>query len=126
MPCHSHLPFPIRFILFQLYFRRDNPIQFSIFARPSNVPNNQPIPTQSLLSTASALSTLSYAPSSVSFSFTLCSNTDTSSTGSALFEKKEPGSDAFAGQLKRIYQNITALEGKIGNEDGMGSHLQRL
>src|ERR1700722_14133645 len=100
MPCRSCLPFPFHFILFQLYFRRDNPIRLSVFACPSNVPNDQPIPAQSLLSTASASSTSSYAPSSVSFSFTLCSNTDTSSAGSALFEKKEPGSDAFAGQLK--------------------------
>src|ERR1700722_1748133 len=78
-------------------------------------------PARNVLSTAVS-STSSYAPSSVSFSFTLCSNTDTSSAGSALFEKKEPGSDAFVGQLKQIYQNITAFEDKIENKDGMGSY----
>ena len=98
--------------------RKDDPVRFSVLARPSNAPNDRPIPSsKSSVDCASASSTSSYAPSSLSSSFTLSSNTDTSSASSALFEKKEPGNDAFAGQLKRIYRNITALESKIANED---------
>lgn len=56
-----------------------------------------------------------------SSSFTLSSGTtDNSSASSALFDGKpreEPGNNAFAVQLKKLYRSISALESKIIAED---------
>jgi hypothetical protein len=46
--------------------------------------------------------------------------TNDSSASSALFEGKpreDPGKNAFADQLKKLYRNISSLESKILNED---------
>ena len=52
--------------------------------------------------------------------FTLYSGTpDNSSASSALFDRKpseEPGNNAFALQLKKLYRGISTLETKILNE----------
>jgi protein SMG6 len=101
--------------------RKDDPVRFSVLARPSATPSTSPrqAPSQAPTSKSSgeyvsASSTSSYATSTLSSSFTLSSTTDGSSAGSGLFEKrKDPCNDAFAGQLKRIYRTITHLEGKI-------------
>jgi hypothetical protein len=53
--------------------------------------------------------------------FTLSSGTtDNSSASSALFDRKpseEPGNNAFAVQLKKLYRGISTLETRILNED---------
>jgi hypothetical protein len=56
----------------------------------------------------------------VSSTFILSSNTtDGSSTSSAVFDRptEEPGNNAFAVQLKKLYRGISALEAKILDED---------
>lgn len=97
--------------------RKDDPVRFSVLARPSKPspsPKGQP-------DHVSASSTSSYAHSIASSSFTLSSGTtDNSSASSALFEGKpheEPGNNAFAVQLKKLYRSISALEAKILSED---------
>lgn len=98
--------------------RKDDPVRFSVLARPSA---GRPTPTpKSSGEYISASSTSSYAHSSLSSSFTLSSNTtDDSSANSALFERerKETGNNAFAVELKRLYRGITCLEGKISQQD---------
>ena len=61
----------------------------------------------------------SYAHSQAS-TFTLSSNTtDGSSASSTLFDRpnEEPGNNAFAVQLKKLYRGISALETRILKED---------
>jgi protein SMG6 len=97
--------------------RKHDPVRFSVLARPPGGLNGRPTPSpQSSGGYVSASSTSSYASTQSSI-FTLSSTTDGSSTGSAPHERKDQGNDAFAVQLKRIYRTITALEGKIANED---------
>lgn len=97
--------------------RKDDPVRFSVLARPSNGSK----PSKSSADHVSASSTSSYAHSLASSSFTLSSGTtDNSSASSALFEGKpreEPGNNAFAVQLKKLYRSISALESKILAED---------
>jgi protein SMG6 len=99
--------------------RKDDPVRFSVLARPSNG-SKPPSFQKSSGDHVSASSTSSYAHSLAS-SFTLSSGmTDNSSTSSALFEGKpreEPGSNVFAVQLKKLYRNISDLESKILAEE---------
>ncbi|EGN96009.1 hypothetical protein SERLA73DRAFT_112057 [Serpula lacrymans var. lacrymans S7.3] len=101
--------------------RKDDPVRFSVLARPSSS-TGRPTPTpKSSGDYVSASSTSSYAHSMTSSNFTLSSNTtDTSSASSALFDRKpneESSNNAFAVQLKRLYRGISVLETKILNED---------
>jgi protein SMG6 len=99
--------------------RKDDPVRFSVLARPSAAGRPPPTPKSSG-EYISASSTSSYAQSSLSSTFTLSSNTtDDSSANSALFERerKETGNNAFAVELKRLYRGITCLEGKITQQD---------
>ncbi|KAH7930887.1 hypothetical protein BV22DRAFT_1054224 [Leucogyrophana mollusca] len=101
--------------------RKDDPVRFSVLARPSSTNGARPTPTpKSSGDYVSASSTSSYAHSTTS-SFTLSSGTtDNSSASSALFEGKpweDPSNNAFAVQLKKLYRNISTLESKILNED---------
>ncbi len=101
--------------------RKDDPVRFSVLARPSSTNGNRPTPTsKSSADYVSASSTSSYAHSQVSSTFTLSSNTmGGSSASSAVFDRptEEPGNNAFAVQLKRLYRGILALEGKILKEE---------
>lgn len=102
--------------------RKDDPVRFSVFVRPSSTNGGRPTPTpKSSGDYVSASSTSSYAPSLASSSFTLSSGTtDGSSASSALFDRKpseDPGNNAFAVQLKKLYRGISALETRILNED---------
>ncbi|KIJ69496.1 hypothetical protein HYDPIDRAFT_79483 [Hydnomerulius pinastri MD-312] len=101
--------------------RKDDPVRFSVLARPSSN-GGKPTPTSKNSGDyVSASSTSSYAHSMTSSSFTLSSGTtDNSSASSALFEGKpreDPGNNAFAVQLKKLYRNISSLESKILSED---------
>lgn len=94
-------------------------MRFSVLARPSGGKSAVSKPSGDLVS---ASSTSSYAPSMTSSSFTLSSGTtDNSSASSALFEgrppREDPGNNAFAIQLKKLYRTISTLESKILNED---------
>ncbi|KZP20887.1 hypothetical protein FIBSPDRAFT_861344 [Athelia psychrophila] len=90
-------------------------------ARPSSTNGGRPTPTpKASADYVSASSTSSYAPSLASSSFTLSSGTTESSAGSALFDRKpseEPGNNAFAVQLKKLYRGISSLETRILTED---------
>ena len=101
--------------------RKDDPVRFAVLARPStsNLNGRTPPTQKSSGDYVSTSSASEYAQSSLSSNFTLSSNTDTSSASSALFERerKEPGNNAFAGELKKLYRSITTLEGKIAQED---------
>jgi protein SMG6 len=101
--------------------RKDDPVRFAVLARPSasNLNGRAPTTPKSCGDYVSTSSASEYAQSSLSSNFTLSSNTDTSSASSALFERerKEPGNNAFAGELKKLYRSITTLEGKIAQED---------
>lgn len=99
--------------------RKDDPVRFSVLARPSGGKVAVSKPSGDLVS---ASSTSSYAPSMTSSSFTLSSGTtDNSSASSALFEgrppREDPANNAFAIQLKKLYRTISTLESKILNED---------
>ncbi|KAF8448043.1 hypothetical protein L210DRAFT_3441767 [Boletus edulis BED1] len=100
--------------------RKDDPVRFSVLAKPSNGsrPTSTPKPSPDQFS---ASSTSSYAHSIASSSFTLSSGTtDNSSASSALFDtrpREEPGNNAFAVQLKKLYRSISALELKILTAD---------
>jgi len=101
--------------------RKDDPVRFSVLARPSN---GKPAPVSKASGDyLSASSTSSYAPSMTSSSFTLSSGTtDNSSASSALFDgarppREDPSNNAFAIQLKKLYRSISTLESKILNED---------
>jgi hypothetical protein len=99
--------------------RKDDPVRFSVLARPSSTNGSRPVPTsKSSADYVSASSTSSYAHSQAS-TFTLSSNTDGSSASSAVFDRpnEEHGNNAFAVQLKRLYRDISALETKILKED---------
>lgn len=100
--------------------RKDDPVRFSVLARP----NGKPAPVSKTSGDyLSAASTSSYAPSMTSSSFTLSSGTtDNSSASSALFDgvrppREDPANNAFAIQLKKLYRSISTLESKIRNED---------
>ncbi|KAL4074508.1 hypothetical protein V8B97DRAFT_2092695 [Scleroderma yunnanense] len=100
--------------------RKDDPVHFSVLARPSG---GKPTPVSKASGDyLSASSTSSYAPSMTSSSFTLSSGTtDNSSASSALFDgrppREDPANNAFAVQLKKLYRTISTLEAKILNED---------
>lgn len=115
-PSHHQRDAPTR----QLFdHKKDDPVRFSVMARPSGRPTPTP---KSSGDHASIASSSSYAPS-VSSSFTLSSTTDGSSASSALFDRQgqqpndESGTNAFAVQLKKLYRAITNLETKIKQED---------
>lgn len=99
--------------------RKDDPVRFSVLARPSV---GKLVVSKPSGDVVSASSTSSYAPSMTSSSFTLSSGTtDNSSASSALFEgrppREDPANNAFAIQLKKLYRTISNLETKILNED---------
>ena len=104
--------------------RKDDPVRFSVMARPQVSPPGRPSPTQkSSRDYVSASSNSSYAASISSSAFTLSSTTDESSTSSSLFDGR-PNHDRaensiFAHQLKRLYREITNLETKVKQEDSM-------
>ncbi|KAJ8463961.1 hypothetical protein ONZ45_g17401 [Pleurotus djamor] len=99
--------------------RKDDPVRFNVLARPQGRPTPTP---KSSGDYVSASSTSSYAPSVVSSSFTLSSDTTGgSSASSALFDTRskpesESGSNKFALQLKNLYRTITRIEAKITQE----------
>ncbi|EIW85261.1 hypothetical protein CONPUDRAFT_141912 [Coniophora puteana RWD-64-598 SS2] len=103
--------------------RKDDPVRFSVLARPSSNNMRQQAASKPSGDYVSASSTSSYAHSMASSSFTLSSGTtDNSSASSAVFDvhgkpKDDAGNNAFAVQLKKLYRNISALESKILNED---------
>ncbi|GBE82472.1 hypothetical protein SCP_0408560 [Sparassis crispa] len=121
--------------------RKDDPVRFSVLARPHASPNGanqsavlgRPTPTPKSSGdyvSASSTSSASYAQSSISSNFTLSSaTTDTSSAASALFdsananghgrrsEDSASGANAFSTQLKKLYRAISALEHRIMGED---------
>ncbi|KAL1728623.1 hypothetical protein EV714DRAFT_285553 [Schizophyllum commune] len=98
--------------------KKDNPILFSVLARP---PGSKVPTPQSSMDHFSASSASSYAPS-ISSSFTLSSTTDGSSNSSALFDGKsghrdDSSNNQFGAQLKRLYRNITDLEAKVKQDE---------
>jgi len=108
--------------------RKDDPVRFSVLARPQLSAHGRPLPTpKSSGDYVSASSTSSYAASISSSAFTLSSTTDGSSASSALFDggpNQGPGTEdsantVFSLQLKKLYRNITNLETKIKQEDSM-------
>ena len=104
--------------------RKDDPVRFSVMARPQLLAPGRPSPTQKpLRDHVSASSNSSYAASISSSAFTLSSTTDESSTSSSLFDGR-PNQDRaensiFAYQLKRLYREISNLEAKVKQEDSM-------
>ncbi|KAF7981504.1 hypothetical protein HWV62_33059 [Athelia sp. TMB] len=102
--------------------RKDDPVRFSVMARPSSTTGGRPMPTpKPSADYVSASSTSSYAHSIASSSFTLSSGTTESSASSAVFERRPSegtgNSNAFAVQLKKLYRGISSLETRILNED---------
>ncbi|KAL0947160.1 hypothetical protein HGRIS_013287 [Hohenbuehelia grisea] len=99
--------------------RKDDPVRFSVLARPQG----RPAPTsKSSGDYISASSTSSYATSIISSSFTLSSDTTGgSSASSALFDNGRPnhetGTTVFAQQLKNLYRSITLLEKVVKGEE---------
>ena len=104
--------------------RKDDPVRFSVMARPQLSAPSRPSPTpKPSRDYVSASSTSSYAASISSSTFTLSSTTDESSTSSSLFDGR-PNQDRaensiFALQLKKLYREITNLETKVKQEDSM-------
>ncbi|KAK7043684.1 hypothetical protein VNI00_008295 [Paramarasmius palmivorus] len=103
--------------------RKDDPVRFQVLSRPQQQ-GQRPTPTpKSSGEYISASSTSSYAASQISSTFTLSSNTDGSSTSSALFDQQgKPhdegsGTNIFAVQLKKLYRLITTLELKVQKEE---------
>jgi protein SMG6 len=103
--------------------RKDDPVRFSVLARP-----HRDRPTSNSKSSGdyiSASSTSSCANSISSSTFTLSSTTDDSSASSALFDRHgasgsrgdEGSNNVFSIQLKRLYRDITNLETKVKMED---------
>ncbi|KAG6840703.1 hypothetical protein C0991_004947 [Blastosporella zonata] len=98
--------------------RKDDPVRFSVLARPV-----RPV-SKSSGDYVSASSTSSYA-NSVSSAFTLSSTTDGSSASSALFDRPggsgnrgdDGANNVFSIQLKKLYRAITNLETKVKMED---------
>ncbi|KAF8638491.1 hypothetical protein AX16_010474 [Volvariella volvacea WC 439] len=112
--------------------RRDDPVRFSVLARPQAGSHRAIHPSADYMSASSS----SYAPS-ISSSFTLTSTTDNSSASSAVFDQgnapksDEAASNAFANKLKKLYREIVSYEAKIQQEDaaeegdsGRSMHLQ--
>lgn len=108
--------------------RKDDPVRFSVMARPPIAAHGRPMPTpKSSGDYLSASSTSSYAASISSSTFTLSSTTDGSSASSALFDGRpnqgqgteDSGNNVFSIQLKKLYRAITNLETKIKQEDSM-------
>ena len=102
--------------------RKDDPVRFSVMARPQVSVPGRPSPTpKSSGDYVSASSTSSYAASISSSAFTLSSTTDGSSTSSALFDgrqnQEQAGNSIFSVQLKKLYREITNLETKVKQED---------
>ncbi|KDQ61845.1 hypothetical protein JAAARDRAFT_55164 [Jaapia argillacea MUCL 33604] len=106
--------------------RKDNPVRFSVFARPAAGPilSGWPTPTpKSSGDYVSASSTSSYAHSLASSSFTLSSSTtDGSSTGSVLFDQNgKPSQDSSGSanllQLQKLSRAISCLETKVIHEE---------
>lgn len=102
--------------------RKDDPVRFSNMARPANGASQTakpPTPSpRSSVDYVSASSTSSYAQSTLSSNFTL--STDGSSASSALFDGKprsETTGTVLSAQLKRLYRDISVLEGKVSRED---------
>lgn len=114
--------------------RRDDPVRFSVLARPHASPNaaasrsgDRPTPTPKSSGdyvSASSTSSASYAHSTLSSNFTLSSATTDSSTPSGLFENSNArrsedsssSTNAFSMQLKKLYRAISDLEKKILGE----------
>ncbi|KAI0928296.1 hypothetical protein AcW2_004349 [Taiwanofungus camphoratus] len=119
--------------------RKDDPVRFSVLARPPASPNaihalagsnpniGRPTPTPKSSGdyvSASSTSSASYAQSTISSNFTLSSATTDSSAPSALFdtngrrsEDSSSSTNAFSMQLKKLYRAISALEAKILGTD---------
>jgi hypothetical protein len=107
--------------------RKDDPVRFSVLARPGASPSRRPPTPKSSGEWVSGSSASSYAASQASSSFTLSSTTDGSSASSAIFDgrggqgkptpSEEAGNNVFAVQLKKLYRAITTLENKIKQED---------
>jgi len=131
--------------------RKDDPVRFSVLARPSPAQQAQAQITSVLSGTivtrptpkyppndhvsASSTSTSSYAASISSSAFTLSSTTDGSSASSALFEGRggqgqgngtdDSGNSVFSIQLKKLYRALTNLETKIKQEESfVGSSME--
>lgn len=94
--------------------RKDDPVRFqtSVFNRPSPVSKS----SADTFVSASSTSASSYAHS-IGSSFTLTSNstgTSGSSSGRLNAPKEDgEGANAFVFQLKKLYREITTLEGKL-------------
>jgi protein SMG6 len=94
--------------------RKDDPVRFqtSVFSRPTPVSKG----SVDTFVSASSTSASSYAHS-IGSSFTLTSNstgTSGSSSGSPNAPREEgEGGNAFVFQLKKLYREITALEGRL-------------
>jgi len=98
--------------------RKDDPVRFSVMARPQLSAPGRPSPTpKSSRDYVSASSTSSYT------AFTLSSTTDGSSASSALFDgrpnRDQDGNSVFSVQLKKLYREITNLKIKVKQEDSM-------
>ncbi|PCH38362.1 hypothetical protein WOLCODRAFT_115327 [Wolfiporia cocos MD-104 SS10] len=114
--------------------RKDDPVRFSVLARPQVSPKGapnagRPPPTPKSSGdyvSASSTSSASYAQSTISSNFTLSTTSD-SSAPSSLFDNQNSrarrsedsasSTNAFSMQLKKLYREITALETKIQSED---------
>ena len=106
--------------------RKDDPVRFSVLARPPVSGGGRPTPTPKMSGDhVSASSTSSYAASISSSNFTLSSTTDGSSSSSMLFEgwqnhgqgTDDSGNNVFSIQLKKLYRALSNLETKIKQED---------
>ncbi|KAF9533398.1 hypothetical protein CPB83DRAFT_472504 [Crepidotus variabilis] len=107
--------------------RKDDPVRFSVLARPSqsNLHSSKRPVSKPSVDHVSASSASSYAASISSSTFTLSSTTDGSSASSALFDGSRPhqagtedsGNSVFSLQLKKLYRSLTNLETKIKQED---------
>jgi protein SMG6 len=106
-------------------FRKDDPVRFSVLARPPSSNSLRPSPAHPSKPSGdyvSASSTSSNNASQTSSVFTLSSTTDGSSASSHLFDGRpkedDSGNNIFGKQLKRLYRTITELEAKVQQEDG--------
>jgi len=121
--------------------RKDNPVRFSVLARPLPAQQSQaqitlvlsgmivtrPTPKYPPNDHISASSTSSYAASISSSAFTLSSTTDGLSASSALFEghggqgqgngTDDSRNSVFSIQLKKLYKALSNLETKIKQEE---------
>ncbi|TFK72533.1 hypothetical protein BDN72DRAFT_894698 [Pluteus cervinus] len=103
--------------------RKDDPVRFSVLARPQAGPLRPTPSSKDSAGYVSASSTSSYASSVASSNFTLSSTTDGSSASSNLFDQQgsrpseESSNNMFADKLKKLYRAITYLETKVKQED---------